>query len=110
MDLGHEIDERVHSVMAQARNGDRTTREQLEDLVRWGFYGQKCFSQFGMGLSGYVFRHSRTSVRMTVKVVESGVSLVAFVTAATTMGSIEHMFYLLESEKLKWQKDKYPWI
>jgi len=47
---------------------------------------------------------------MTVKVVESGVSLVAFVTAATTMGSIEHMFYLLESEKLKWQKDKYPWI
>lgn len=110
MDTQQEIDVRVQGVFTQATNGDRPTRQYVEDLIQWGFYGQKYFSQFGLGLSGFVFRQSRTNVLMTVKVVEEGVPLVAFVTAATTMGSIEHLFDLMESDKVKWQKDRYPWI
>lgn len=110
MSIQPDVEQRLKALMAQLSRGEPNTVDHIEDLVRFGFYGQNYFSQFGLGLSGFVFRQRPNSVRTTVKVNESGVPLVAFITSATTMGSIEQMFDLLFAEKLKWQKDKFPWI
>lgn len=100
----------VDSVIAQLVIKDPKAIEQVQDLLLWGLYGQDVFSQFGMGLSGYVFRQQRSSVVATVKVTEGGVPLVAFVTSAYTVSCVEQMFDLLYAGRLKWQKDRYPWI
>lgn len=110
MNVEQEVEQRLETLLDQVTRGDAITVSQVKDVLRWAWYGQKVLSQFDMGLCGSVFRQSRTSVLMTVKAVESGVPLVAFVSSATTVGCVEHLFDLLYNEKLKWQKDKYPWI
>lgn len=102
--------ERLQVLINRVAAKDDRTLGDLEDLLLWGFYGTDVFSQFGMGLSGYVIRQRRESTVLTVKATESGVPLVAFVTSGSTMGCIEQMYDLLFAGKLKWQKDKYPWI
>ena len=110
MDVETKSEQRTWALMDKLADRDKVTVEQVFDLLQWGFYGQDVFSQFGLGVSGYVFRQRPGSVMLTVKAVEDGVPLVAFVTSATTTGCIEHLFYLLESDRLKWQRDRYPWI
>jgi hypothetical protein len=110
MSVDDRIDLRVDGILEQAAANHRDTCNTIGDLIRWGYYGPNVFSQFGLGLAGFVFRHKQHSIRMTIKVVEGGVPLVAFVTSATLTGSVEQMFDLLYHDKLKWQKDKYPWI
>lgn len=110
MSLDNQVDLRVESILEKVKEGNRSTWADIGDLVRWGIYGSTVFSQFGLGLSGSVFRQQKASVKLTVKVVESGTPLVAFITAGTTMGSIESLWDLLYHDKLKWQKDRYPWV
>lgn len=109
MSLETELEQRLDGLMAQVRGNDRVTVRVVSELCRWGFYGQKVFSQMGLGLSGSVFRQRPGSVQMTVKVSEGGIPLVAWVTSSCTTGCIEQMFDLLYADKLKWQKDKFPW-
>lgn len=92
-----------------ANNVPRTV-SSVRDILRWSYYGQSVLSQFGLGLRGHVFRQRPASVLMTTKVQEGDVPLVAFVTAGTTTGCIEQMFDLLYDGRLKWQRDKYPWV
>ena len=102
--------ERIDALIDKVKLGDRATIEWMSDLMLWALYGPEELSQFGYGLSGWVFRQRQGSTLMTVKVVESGTPLVAFISAATPRGCIEQMFGLLYAERLRWQKDKYPWI
>ena len=108
--LGTKDDKELGAIIEQLALGDEDTLDRVDSLLMWGLYGHRVLSQFGLGLCGYVFRQSRTNVLMTVKVEESGVPLVGFITSATTIGCIEQMFDLLAGGRLKWQKDKYPWI
>jgi hypothetical protein len=103
-------EKRMDHLMSKLAIGDQDVVGYVDDLLTFGLYPQEVFSQFGLGLSGFIIRHTRTNVLMTVKVTEEGVPLVAFVTAATTRGCVEQMFDLLASGRLKWQRDKYPWI
>lgn len=110
MSKSTEREERIDHLVKKLQANDAQTLDYVEDLLLFGLYGQDVLSQFGLGLKGFVFRQSRTNVLMTVKAVEGGVPLVAFITAATTMGCIEQMFDLLYNSRLKWQKDRYPWV
>lgn len=109
MSLETKRDEYIRHLTQQLTIGDPKTIDQLSDYLTWGLYGPNVFSQFGFRYDGVVVRQYRTNVRLTVKVNESGVPLVGFVTSSNTMGSIEQMFDLLWAERIKWQKDKYPW-
>lgn len=100
----------ISDTIDKLANKDRVHLDATRDLLTWGFYGPSVFSQFGMALAGFVFRQLNGNCQMTVKVVEQGVPLVAFVSSHTTTGCIEQMFDLLWAGRLKWQKDKYPWI
>lgn len=107
LETDHE--QRLDHLIDQLAAKDRETVDYTADLLRWALYGPSVFSQFGLGLRGYVFRQHNGSCVMTVKCVEGEVPLVAFVTSATPRGCIEQMFDLLFDHRLKWQKDKYPW-
>jgi len=109
MDLETKYEQKVWSLMDNLEGKDKSRIEQTFDLLLWGHYVQDVLSQFGMGYQGAVFRQRPGSTVLTIKVVEGGVPLVAFITAASTLGCIEQMFDLLWSNRLKWQKDKYPW-
>lgn len=109
-DLVTKHEQRVWYVIDKLADRDKVYVDSVYDLITFGYYGPDVFSQFGLGLQGYVFRQSLGAVKATVKVVESGVPLVGFVTSATTNGCIEQMFDLLFVNKLKWQRDKFPWI
>lgn len=102
--------EQVDKIVESLASRDARAIERTKDILLWSLYGQNVLSQFGMGLSGWVFRQYRTHVLLTCKVLESGTPLVAFVSGSSTTGCIEQMFDSLYSERLKWQKDKYPWI
>lgn len=110
MSVETKYDEKVWQLIDDLESKDKRGIEQTFDLVLWGHYVQEVLSQFGLGYQGSVFRQRSGSSVMTIKVVESGVPLVAFITSHTTMGCIEQMFSLLWADRLKWQKDKYPWI
>lgn len=110
MDLLTKCDDRVQSILDHLVANDKRYLDDTQDLLLWGFYGQDVLSQFGYGYCGSIFRQSPHSTRLTVKVTESGVPLVAFITSATTIGCVAKFLDLLHADKLKWQKDKYPWI
>ena len=110
MSLETEREQYISNLVTKLAKGDGQTLEQLDDYLMWGFYVQDVFSQFGLGYLGSVLRQSRTNVLMTVKATENGVPLVAFISSGTTIGCIEQMFDLLWAGRLKWQKDKYPWV
>jgi hypothetical protein len=110
MSVDDRVEQRLESLIDKLCDRDKESIEYVEDLLRWGLYGQDVFSQFGLGLSGFVFRQRNGSTLLTVKATEAGVPLVAFVTSATTRGCVEQMFDLLYAGRLKWQRDKYPWI
>lgn len=85
-------------------------RNHIVPLITFVHYGHDVLSQFGMGLCGFSLRLNRSDTLMTVKAVDGGVPLVVFVTSATTTGCIEKFMDLLDSDRLSWVKDKYPWI
>lgn len=101
---------RVQSIIEHLVSNDQRYIDDTSDLLLWGYYGPEVLSQFGYGYSGAIFRQHRDSTKMTVKVTDSGVPLVAFITSASTTGCVRRFFDLLHADKLKWQKDKYPWI
>lgn len=110
MSVETELEQKVWSLIDEMASKDKLVIGQLFDLLMWGHYVQEALSQFGMGYSGTVFRQRPAASLMTIKVLESGVPLVAFVTSHTAIGCIEQMFDLLWAGRLKWQKDLYPWI
>lgn len=110
MDVVTKCDQRVQSIIEHLVDRDQRYVDDTQDLLMWGFYGRDVLSQFGFGYCGSIFRQHRDSTKMTVKVTESGVPLVAFITSASTTGCVRRFLDLLFAEKLKWQKDKYPWI
>lgn len=84
--------------------------EGVEDLLLLYLCGQKVHSQNGLGLCGWAVRQSRDNTLLTLKVLESGVPLVAFLTSHTPMGCVEQYWRLFEADRVKWRKDQYPWI
>lgn len=107
---GTDIEQRLDALIDSLADGDRDTLQYTRDLLTWALYGPTVLTQFGYGLSGYVFRQRNGGTLMTVKVSESGIPLVAWISSATPRGCIEQMFSLLFEDRLKWQKDKFPWI
>lgn len=110
MTIRRGIEDRVWHIIERLEERDKRYIDSNFDLLTWAWYGQEALSQFDLGLSGWVFRQQRESVRATVKVVESAVPLVAFITSGTTTGCIRQFYDLLWADKVTWQKDKYPWI
>lgn len=110
MDLLTKCDDRVKSILDHLVSSDQRYIDDVSDLLLWGFYGPDVLSQFGYGYCGSIFRQHRDSTKMTVKVMDSGTPLVAFITSASPTGCVRRFFDLLHDDKLKWQKDKYPWI
>jgi hypothetical protein len=110
MSLDAKYTKRLDHIIGQIADSDPEYIDEVWDLLLWSHYGQDVFSQFGYGVYAWNFRQSNGSTRLTIKARESGVPLVAFVSAATPRGCVEQMFSLLEHNALKWQKDKYPTI
>lgn len=110
MALDTKYEQRLNVLIDRVGNREPEYVDEVWDLLLWSHYGQECFSQFGYGVYGWNFRQLNGSTRLTIKAVESGVPLVAFITSATPRGCIEQMFGMLEAGRLKWQKDRYPAI
>lgn len=102
--------DRCASILSELERKEPRTTQQVADLLLWGYYAPQTFAEFGMGYQGCVLRQRADSCLLTVKVVESGTPLVGFVSASTTTGSIERLFDALFEYRVKWQRDKYPWI
>lgn len=84
--------------------------EGPHDLVLLHNYGTNVFSQIGLGLCGWTLREQGQNWLMTVKVIEGGTPLVAYITSRSPTGCVEQLFYMLESDKVRWHRDQYPWI
>lgn len=84
--------------------------DEARDLVLFLHYGQDVHSQFGLGFHGFVARQKGRSTQMSVKVSDGGVPLVAFSTQATTTSCIQQYLNALEDGRVRWMKDKFPWI
>lgn len=97
-------------IIKRAGDPDQMYTDGLPEVVLLHHYGQKVFSQLGLGLAGWSIRQKGMNHLLTVKVNEGGTPLVAYVTSHTPTGCIEQLFYLLESEKVRWHRDQYPWI
>lgn len=110
MALDDKYTQRLNFIIDRIADRDNEYLDEIWDLLLWSHYGQSVFSQFGYGVYAWNFRQSNGSTRLTIKAQESGVPLVAFITAATPRGCVEQMFGLLEHGALKWQKDRYPAI
>ena len=110
MSLDSKLLESVDRILDRAKRDVDGYTDGVGDLVLLHHYGQKCFSQFGLGLCGWTLRQQGNNHLLTVKVVESGIPLIAYITSHTPTGCIEQMFYMLESGKLRWSRDRYPWI
>lgn len=110
MSLDDKYTKRLDYIINQVADRDPRYIDEVWDLLLWSNYGQDVFSQFGYGVYSWTFRQLNGSCRLTIKGSESGTPLVAFVTAATPRGCVEQMFSLLEKDRLKWQKDRYPAI
>lgn len=110
MELDTKILDGVYTIMSRSQEENDANHELVEDLLTFCQYGHEVCSQFSMGLCGYTFRHNRENVLMTVKVTEGNTPLVAFITSQTTTSCVTKFLDLLFASKLKWQKDKYPWI
>lgn len=110
MELDTKILDGVFTIIKRSQDENDADRELVEDLLTFCQYGHDVLSQFSMGLCGYTFRHNHANVLMTVKVLEGNTPLVAFVTSQTTTGCVTKFLDLLFQSKLKWQRDKFPWI
>lgn len=84
--------------------------DDLEDLLAFHLYLPKLLSQKGLRLQGFSCRQANGNTRLCLKVKEGDTPLVAFVTSATTIGSMGRLFNLLLHDRLTWNRDKYPWI
>ena len=73
-------------------------------------YGPEKLANFGLGFCGLSVRHTRDDALLTVKAIESGTPLVGFVTSRTAMGSVQRFVEMLETGRVNWIRDKYPWI
>lgn len=82
----------------------------LQTLLLFMLYLPKVFSQNDSRLCGFSCRRKHAQTLLTVKAVESGLPLVAFVTANSPIGCMSRFLDLLEDDRLTWNKDKYPWI
>lgn len=102
--------ENAFSIIQNAAAQQETAYSRTLATVVLLEYGTEYLSTFGLGLCGLSVRLTREDSLLTVKVIESGIPLVAFVTSRTPTGSIERYLDMLESGRLQWHKDKYPWI
>lgn len=105
-----KVDDSVQRTLSQIADSVPRTVNQVTDILCFVQYLPDILGQFGMGYSGCIIRQRRDSVLMSIKVVDSGTPLVGFITSHTTTGCVEQMFDLLYNDRLRWQKDKYPWI
>lgn len=110
MELETKVLDGVYNIIERAQDENDNDRQLVEDLLTFCIYGHTVLSQFDMGLCGYTFRHNRVNVLLTVKVLESDTPLVAFITATNATGCVSKFLDLLFASKVKWQRDKYPWI
>lgn len=110
MTIDAKYTQRLEFIIDRIADSDKEYIDEIWDLLLWSHYGQDVFSQFGYGVYSWNFRQANGSTRLTIKAKESGIPLVAFVTAASPRGCVEQMFGLLEHNALKWQKDRYPSI
>jgi len=110
MNIDEQVLYDVDRILDRASKPSDGYSDGVGDLVLLHHYGQKCFSQFGLGLCGWSIRQQGQNHLLTVKVVESGIPLIAYVTSHTPTGCVEQLFYLLESDKIRWNRDRYPWI
>jgi hypothetical protein len=100
----------VFNWMSRVGNPADHAHHSIEDLLIFVEFGPEHLGQFHLGLCGFQVRHKHENVLLVVKALDAGTPLVAFVTSQTTTSSIGKFLDLLEQDKLKWQKDRFPWI
>jgi len=82
----------------------------LENLLLFLLYVPKVLSQLGIKVKGFVSRQKQGQTLLTVKAVENDLPLIVFVTSESTIGCMVRFLDLMESDKLTWVRDRYPWI
>lgn len=110
MHIDAELLKQVEMATEQWKDSRIICKDDLRDLILFHSYGQKVFSQLGLGLQGWVCRQRNGTSLLTVKVIDSGTPLVAFITSATPTGCVSKLFNLVEKDAVNYAKDKYPWI
>lgn len=110
MNIGDKATIGVDHILKQAVEYGGEYSNDVEDLLLLYQYGQEVHSQNGLGLCGFSFRQKNGNTLMTIKVMESGVPLVAFVTAHTPTGCVARYWQMFVGDRLNWRKDQYPWI
>lgn len=99
----------VQAAMEQWTDGRVIDAADLESLLLFMLYVPKVLSQFGIKYGGHVARQKNGQTLLTVKAKEGDTPLVVFVTSDTTMGCMARFLDLLESDRLTWVRDRYPW-
>lgn len=110
MELGTEMLQELEAATDQWTDQRIIHKDDLRDLLMLHIYGQKVFSELGMGLSGWVCRQRNGQTLLTVKVTEDQTPLVVFITSASPMGCVSKLFDLMEKDRLSYSRDRYPWI
>jgi len=96
--------------MEQWTDGRVIGAVDLENLLLFVLYGPKVLSRIGIEIQGFVIRQKHEQTLLTVKAKEGDTPLVVFITSDSTTGCMVRFLDLLESDKLTWVKDRYPWI
>lgn len=100
----------VQASVEQWTDGRVIGAVDLENLLLFVLYVPKVLSQLGMTYNGFICRQKLQQTLMTVKAKEGETPLVVFITSDNTTGCMVRFLDLLESGKLSWVKDRYPWI
>lgn len=100
----------LEAAMEQWTDNRLIHSDDLEDLLAFLLYLPAVLSQSGLKYHGFSCRQQNGATRLMLKASENGTPLVAFVTAPTTTHSIVRTLDLLLEDRIRWNRDKYPWI
>lgn len=109
MNIPTKIEDELAAAMEQWTDKRVIDDDDLEDLLLFVVYGPSVLSQSGYHLGGYTCRQKNDQWLLTVKVTESSIPLVVFITGQTPTACIRQFWRLWENDRLKWSKDRYPW-
>ncbi|MGB7033874.1 MAG: hypothetical protein WBF29_20740 [Syntrophobacteria bacterium] len=110
MSVDSQVTQELEAAMEQWTDMRVMHVDDLYDLLLFHSYGQKVLSQNGLTLMGHQVRRKNGQWLLTVKVTQNDTPLIAYITSGTPTGCIRLFVTQLETDRLRWSQDRYPWI
>jgi len=110
MNIPSELLYPVQAAMEQWTDHRVVSAPDLEATILFLCYVPNVLTNLGMTYKGFVSRQKNGQTLLTIKAAEGDTPLVVFITSDTTMGCMVRFLDLLEDDRLKWVRDRFPWI